>query len=86
MLRRARHFDNFLQVAGNWSSSAERYEKCVFSSTVGWIRPKTRDMWLNVSHDAGSALIHDLMVHAYRFDCYSTSHCTYGNLASIMGA
>ena len=30
----------------------------MFSSTVGWVRPKTRDKWLKVSHDAGSALIH----------------------------
>ena len=30
-------------------SSAKRYEKCVFSSTVGLVRPKTRDKWLKVS-------------------------------------
>ena len=58
----------------------------MFASTVGWVRPKTRDKWLKVSHDAGSALIHDVMVHVYHFNCYATSHCKYGNLASIMGA
>ena len=45
---------------------------------------RTRDKWLNVSHDAGSALIHDVIVHLYRFDCYATSHCKYGSLASIL--
>ena len=47
--------------AGNWRESAERYEKCVFLTTVGLVRPKTRDKWLKVSHDAGSALIHDVI-------------------------
>ena len=27
--------------------------------------------WLKVSHDAGSTLIHDVIVHMYCFDCYS---------------
>ena len=68
-----------MQVTGGKAhSSAECYKKCVFLSTVGWVRPKTRDKWLKVSHDAGSALIHDVMVHLYRFDCYATSHCKYG--------
>ena len=62
---------------------AERYVKCVFTSDVGLVRPKARDKWLKVSHDAGSALIHDVIVHLYRFDCYATSHCKYGSLASI---
>ena len=64
----------YAQVTGGKPrSSAERYEKCVFSSTVGWVRPKTRDKWLKVSHDAESALIHDVMVHLYRFDFYATN-------------
>ena len=33
-----------------------------FSSTVGLVRPKVRDKWLKVSHDAGSALIQDVIV------------------------
>ena len=53
---------------------AEGYEKCVFSTTVGLVRLKTRDKWLKVSHDAGSALIHDVIFQLYRFDCYATSH------------
>ena len=52
-------------------SSAERYKKW---STVGLVRPKTRDKWLKVSHDAGGALIHDVIVQLYHFDCYATSH------------
>ena len=36
--------------------------KSVFSSNVGLVRPKTRDKWLKVSHDTGSALIHDGIV------------------------
>ena len=70
-------------TGGKPRSVAERYKKCVFSSILGWVRPKTRDKWRKVSHDAGSALIPDVMVHVYRFDCYATSHW---NLASIMGA
>ena len=31
-----------------------------FSSTLGLVRPKTRDKWLKVSHDTGRALIHDV--------------------------
>ena len=54
-------------------SSAERYEKCVFSSTVGLVSPKATNKWLKVSHDAGSALIHDVIVHMFLFDCYATS-------------
>ena len=54
----------------------------MFSNTVGLVRPKTKDKWLKVSHDAGNALIHDVVVHLYRLDCYATSHCKYGNLAS----
>ena len=57
--------------------------RSVFPGTVDLVRLKTRDKWLQVSHDAGSALIHDVIVHLYRFDCYATSHCKYGNLASI---
>ena len=45
-----------------------------FPSTVGLVRRKTRDKWLKVSHDAGSVLIHDVIVQLYRFDCYATSH------------
>ena len=76
----------YAQVTGGKPrSSAEHYEKCVFSSTVGWVRPKTIDMLVKVSHDVGSTLIHDVMVHVH-FDCYATSHCKFGNLASIMGA
>ena len=48
-------------------SSAERYDKCFFSSIVGLVRPKTRDKWLKVSHDARNALIHDVIVHLYCF-------------------
>ena len=47
------------------------------ASTVGLVRPKTRDKWLKVSHDAGSALIHEVVVRLTvrsRFDCYATSH------------
>ena len=40
---------------------AERYIKYVFSSTVGLVRPKTRDKLLKVSHDVQSELIHDVM-------------------------
>ena len=47
------------------------------------VRLNTRDKWLKASHDAGSALIQDVIVHMYRFDCYATSHCKYGSLASI---
>ena len=57
-----------------------------FSSTIGLVRPKTRDKWVKVSHDAGSVLIHGVIVQLYRFDCYATSHCKYGHPASIMGA
>ena len=74
---RARHFDNFLHVCGEWyaqvtgdlggkprGSNAKRYEKCVFLSTVGWLgRRLSMDKWLKVSQDAGSALIHDVIVH-----------------------
>ena len=49
----------------------KRYEKCVFSSTVVWVRPKTR---LNVSNDAESGLIHNVIIHLYLFDCYTTFH------------
>ena len=74
----------YVQVTGGKPrSSAECYAKCIFSSTEGLVRLKTRDKWLKVSHDAGSALIHDVIVHLYRFDCYATSHCKYGSLASI---
>ena len=51
-----------------------------FSTTVGLVRPKTRDKRLNVNHDAGSMLIHAVIVS---FDCYHTSHCKNGSLASI---
>ena len=47
----------YAQVTGvKPRGSAERYEQ-FFSSTVDLVRPKTRDKWLKVSHDAGSALI-----------------------------
>ena len=46
--------------------------------TVGLVRLKTRDKWLKVSHDIGSMLIHDVIVHLYRFDCYATSGRKYG--------
>ena len=72
-------------TGGKLRSSAERYEKCIFSNIVGLVRLKTRDKWLKVSHDAGSALIHDVIVHLYRFDCYATSHYKYGDLTSIVG-
>ena len=86
------HHFNSLHFCGQWyaqvtggkpHSSVELYEKCVFSSTVGLVRPKTRDKWLKVSHDAGSVLIPDVIVHFYHFDCYATSHCKYGSIASI---
>ena len=48
-----------------------------------YCRLKIRDKWLKVSHDAVNALIHDVIVHMYRLDCYTTSHCKYGSLASI---
>ena len=57
----------FAQLTGGKPrSTAERYEKCVFSGTVSLVRPKTRDKWLKVSHDTGSALIHDVIVQLYR--------------------
>ena len=64
-----------MQVTGGKPrSSAERYKKCVLSSTIGLVRPKTRNKWLKVSHDAGSVLIHGVIVQLYHFDCYATSH------------
>ena len=65
-----------MQVTGEKPrSSAEHYEKCVFFEyCIGLVRPKTRDKWVTVSHDAGSALIHGVIVQLYRFDCYATSH------------
>ena len=47
-----------------------------FSCTVGLVRLNTRirDKWLKVSHDAGSAFIHDVTVQFCCFDCYATSH------------
>ena len=39
-------------TGGKQRSSAQRYEKCVFSSTVDLVRPKTKDKWLKVIHDA----------------------------------
>ena len=69
----------YVQVTGGKQrSSAEHYSKCFF---FGYCRLKTRDEWLKVSHDAGSKLIHDIIVLLYRFDCYTTSHCKYGSLA-----
>ena len=50
-----------------------------FPSIVGLVRLKTRHKW---SHDTGSTLIHDVIVHLYCFDC---SHCKYGDPASIVG-
>ena len=57
-----------------------------FLSAVGLVRPKTRDKWLKVSHDAGSGLIHDVIIQLYRFD--RTLHLIrkYGHPPSIMGA
>ena len=51
--------------AGNWRNQASvlnAMRSAFFSSTVGLVRPKARDKWLKVSHDAGSALIHDIIV------------------------
>lgn len=58
---------------------AERYRKYVFSSTVGLVRPRTKDKLLKESHDVRSALIHDVLVCLYCFDCYTTSHYKCGN-------
>ena len=49
--------------AGNRAAVLKATRSAFFSSTVGLVRPKARDKWLTVSHDAGSALIHDVIVH-----------------------
>ena len=64
--------------AGKPGGHTEGYKKCGFSSSVGLVRPKTRDKWLKVSHDTGSVLIDDVIVRLYCFDWYATSHCKYG--------
>ena len=62
MQRKDVSFDNFLYVyrvevyavtGGKPRGSADRYEKCNYK---GLVMPKTRDKWLKVSYDAGSAL------------------------------
>ena len=49
-------------TGGKPRGSAERKREV---STVDLVRPKTRDKWLKVSHDAGSTLIHDVIVQRY---------------------
>ena len=55
--------------AGNWRETTQQCWTLREVRTVDLVRLKTRDKWLKVSHDAGSPLIHDVIVHLYRFDC-----------------